>query len=172
MTDCLFCRIVSGELPATVVQKNDRFVAFRDLHPQAPTHILVVPREHVRSLNEAKEPEMLGGLLSFARDIALAEGIGTQGYRVVLNTNGNGGQTVFHIHAHVLGGRAMKWPPGNCAGSLPFLSLHPLNFGPKRVKAGILSDLRKHRHYEKPSERKKRKQADARRKGRTGRFWA
>ena len=112
MTDCLFCRIVSGELPATVVKKDDRYIAFRDLHPQAPTHILVVPREHVRSLNEAKDGEVLGGLLAFARDIALAEGISTQGYRVVFNTNGNGGQTVFHLHAHILGGRAMKWPPG------------------------------------------------------------
>lgn len=110
--DCLFCRIVSGELPATVVQKNERYLAFRDIHPQAPTHILVIPREHVRSLNEAKDADALGGLLLFAREVAKAEGIGNQGYRVVLNTNGDGGQTVFHIHAHVLGGRAMKWPPG------------------------------------------------------------
>lgn len=112
MTDCLFCRIATGELPATVVQKSDRYLAFRDIHPQAPTHLLVIPREHVRSLNEAKDGDLLGGLLLFAREVAQAEGIGNQGYRVVLNTNGDGGQTVFHIHAHVLGGRAMHWPPG------------------------------------------------------------
>lgn len=112
MTDCMFCRIAKGEMPATIVNQDDRYVAFRDIHPHAPAHILVIPREHVRSLNEATDAALVGGLLLFARDVAQAESIGTAGYRVVLNTNGDGGQTVFHIHAHVMGGRAMKWPPG------------------------------------------------------------
>jgi len=112
MTDCLFCKIVRGEIPATIVKQNDRYLAFRDIHPQAPTHVLAIPRDHVRSLNDAADPDALGGLLLFARDIARAEGLAESGYRVVLNTNGDGGQTVFHIHAHILGGRAMKWPPG------------------------------------------------------------
>jgi len=112
MSDCLFCRIVAGDLPATVVKKSDRFLAFRDINPQAPTHVLAVPVEHVRSLNEAQDPDVLGGLMLFARDVAASEGLSSGGYRVVLNTNSDGGQTVFHIHAHILGGRPMKWPPG------------------------------------------------------------
>lgn len=111
MSDCLFCKIVSGDVPATVVRTSDRYVAFRDINPQAPTHILVIPVRHVASLEEVTDAEELGGLLLFARDIARAEGL-SSGYRVVLNTNAQAGQTVFHIHAHVLGGRAMGWPPG------------------------------------------------------------
>lgn len=112
MSDCLFCRIAEGDVPATFVKKTDRYLAFRDINPQAPTHILAIPREHTRSLNEATDADVVGGLLLFARDVAEAEGIGNQGFRVVFNTNDNGGQTVYHIHAHILGGRAMTWPPG------------------------------------------------------------
>jgi histidine triad (HIT) family protein len=112
VTDCLFCRIAKGELPANIVKQNEQYVAFRDIHPHAPAHILVIPREHVRSLNEATDANLVGGMLLFARDVANGESIGKAGYRVVLNTNGDGGQTVFHIHAHIMGGRAMKWPPG------------------------------------------------------------
>ena len=109
---CLFCKIARGEIPAQIVKQDDRYLAFRDINPQAPTHVLVIPRAHVASLNEAKDTALLGGLMRFAQGIAAAEGLAEQGYRVVTNTNADGGQTVFHLHAHVLGGRPMRWPPG------------------------------------------------------------
>jgi histidine triad (HIT) family protein len=112
VSSCIFCKIAAGEIPAGVVKKGDGMVAFTDLNPQAPTHVLVIPTTHVGSLNDAKDPGLLGKLLSFARDVALEAGIATKGYRVVVNTNPDGGQTVFHLHLHVLGGRAMHWPPG------------------------------------------------------------
>jgi histidine triad (HIT) family protein len=109
---CIFCKIVTREIPATIIAEDDYCVAFRDLHPQAATHVLVIPKEHVASLNQVTDPLLPGRLLCFARDVAAAEGIAERGYRVVLNTNADGGQTVFHLHAHVLGGKAMGWPPG------------------------------------------------------------
>ena len=109
---CLFCRIISGEIPATLVAENVHCVAFRDINPQAPTHVLVIPRTHVASLNEATDPAMIGELALMAREIARAEGIAEGGYRTVFNTNADAGQTVFHLHLHLLGGRTMKWPPG------------------------------------------------------------
>ena len=112
MSDCLFCKIVAGEIPAEIVKKTDKFVAFRDKTPQAPTHVLVIPTYHVATLNDAKDPDLLGRMLAFARDLARELGIADRGYRVVVNTNPDGGQTVFHLHLHVLGGRVMKWPPG------------------------------------------------------------
>ncbi len=112
MADCLFCKIAKGELAATLVVQDERFVAFRDVNPQAPTHILVIPRAHVATLNDARDGDLLGGLLACARDVARAEGLAERGYRVVINTNAEAGQTVFHLHAHLLGGRAMRWPPG------------------------------------------------------------
>ncbi len=112
MSDCLFCKIAAGEIPAEIVKKTDKFVAFRDISPQAPTHVLVIPTYHVASLNDAKDPDLLGRMLAFARDLARELGIAERGYRVVLNTNPDGGQTVFHLHVHLLGGRVMKWPPG------------------------------------------------------------
>jgi histidine triad (HIT) family protein len=110
--DCLFCRIVSKEIPATIVAEDDHCLAFRDINPQAPTHILVIPKEHVPSLNQMTDPALAGRVLAFARDLAVREGIAERGYRVVINTNAEAGQTVFHLHAHVLGGRAQGWPPG------------------------------------------------------------
>ena len=110
--DCLFCKIASGEIPATIIAQEEDYVAFVDVNPQAPTHVLAIPREHVRSLNEVQDAEALGKLLLFARLVADQEGLAENGFRVVLNTNADGGQTVFHLHAHVLGGRAMAWPPG------------------------------------------------------------
>ena len=110
-TGCLFCKIAAGEIPATVVARDDQFIAFRDINPQAPTHVLVIPREHVASLNEAEDADTLGGLLLFAKQIAI-DALGEAGYRVVINTNADAGQTVFHLHAHILGGRVMRWPPG------------------------------------------------------------
>jgi histidine triad (HIT) family protein len=112
MTDCLFCKIAAGEIPANIVASDDRFVGFRDIAAQAPTHVLVIPRAHVASLNEVSDPGLIGGLLLFARRIADQEGLAGCGYRVVINTNADAGQTVFHLHAHVLGGRVMRWPPG------------------------------------------------------------
>jgi histidine triad (HIT) family protein len=112
--DCLFCRIAAGEIPATVVHRDDRLVAFRDIDPKAPVHILLIPREHVASLDAAADGDrdLLGDLLLAARDLARAEGIAEGGYRTVLNIGDQGGQTVHHLHLHLLGGRPLSWPPG------------------------------------------------------------
>jgi histidine triad (HIT) family protein len=112
VSSCIFCKIAAGEIPAAVVKKGEGMLAFKDLNPQAPTHVLVIPTTHLGSLNDAKDPGLLGKLLAFARDVAQEAGHGAKGYRVVVNTNPDGGQTVFHLHLHVLGGRAMHWPPG------------------------------------------------------------
>lgn len=113
-SDCIFCKIVAGEIPADIVYEDEQVLAFRDIAPQAPTHILIIPRKHIASINEA-EPEdqaVLGKLLLSARHLAQAEGLSDAGYRLVINTGEHGGQTVFHIHLHLLGGRALNWPPG------------------------------------------------------------
>ena len=110
--DCLFCRIARKEIPVTLVHESDEFIAFRDIDPKAPVHVLVVPRRHVASLNDATDAAMIGGLALVAADIARREGIADSGYRTVINTNGDAGQTVFHIHLHLLGGRRLSWPPG------------------------------------------------------------
>ena len=109
---CVFCKIAAGEVPATVVKRGDGMLAFKDLNPQAPTHVLVIPTHHVGTLTETKDAALLGNLLGFARDLARELGIAERGYRVVVNTNPDGGQTVFHLHLHLLGGRPMTWPPG------------------------------------------------------------
>lgn len=111
---CLFCEIIDGKLNSTQVYSDDQCVAFRDIHPAAPTHVLVVPRKHIATISElAEEDEQLAGhLLRVGAQVAKDEGIDQSGYRLVFNTNGHAGQTVFHIHLHVLGGRAMEWPPG------------------------------------------------------------
>ena len=109
---CLFCRIVRGEIPAKLVAENEHCVAFRDINPQAPTHVLVVPRTHVASLNEATDPALVGRVALFAAEVARTEGIAERGYRTVFNTNAEAGQTVFHLHLHLLGGRSLGWPPG------------------------------------------------------------
>lgn len=109
---CIFCRIASGEIPAARVAESDAAVAFRDLNPQAPVHVLVVPRRHVASLADAAEGDELGALLLLAREVARLEGIADSGYRVVTNSGADAGQTVHHLHLHVLGGRALGWPPG------------------------------------------------------------
>lgn len=112
MGDTIFGKIARREVPATIVAESPRCLAFRDVAPQAPVHVLVVPKEPVASLNDVDDPSLLGELLSLARDVARKEGLADDGYRVVINTNRNGGQTVFHLHAHVLGGRGLGWPPG------------------------------------------------------------
>jgi histidine triad (HIT) family protein len=114
MTECLFCRIIRKELPSRPVYEDDRVYAFEDIHPQAPVHILVIPKEHIPSLAEspAGSEDLLGRLLTAARDIARERDISGSGYRLVLNTGGDSGQAVDHIHVHLLGGRRMSWPPG------------------------------------------------------------
>jgi len=114
MTDCLFCKIVAGDIPADVVLDRGGVVAFRDINPQAPTHILLIPKEHVRDISEldpATGP-MLAELIEAANELARSEGIDSSGYRVVANVGPDAGQTVFHLHLHLLGGRPMGWPPG------------------------------------------------------------
>lgn len=114
MADCLFCRIVAGEIPAAVVLETERTVAFRDLHPQAPTHVLVVPRRHVTSAATLGPDDAadLAEVLTTAQGVAETEGIDERGYRLVFNVGEDAGNTVPHLHLHVLGGRPLSWPPG------------------------------------------------------------
>jgi len=114
MAECLFCKIINGEIPAAIVYKDDRIVAFNDVNPQGPTHILLVPRAHIGTLNDLspKDDAILGELVRRAAAIANERGIAAGGYRTVFNTNRDAGQTVFHIHLHLIGGRPMHWPPG------------------------------------------------------------
>jgi histidine triad (HIT) family protein len=111
---CLFCRIVAGDLPSTQVASDEHVIAFRDIAPRAPTHILVIPREHIASAADltADDGPLLGRLFAMAAEVARAEGIAGRGYRIVTNIGTWGGQTVDHLHFHVLGGRAFTWPPG------------------------------------------------------------
>ena len=112
--DCLFCRIINGEIPSEFVYEDDHCVAFNDISPQAPTHILIIPRRHIASLDDStnNEKELLGHLLMAAASIAREKGFAKNGYRTVINTNDDGGQTVFHLHVHLLGGRKFIFPPG------------------------------------------------------------
>ena len=113
MTDaCLFCRIVRKEIPATIVLENEHVLAFRDIDPKAPTHVVVVPKDHVPTLDDAADARMLGELQMAAAAIARTEGIVAGGYRTVMNCGPDAGQTVFHLHLHLLGGRKLGWPPG------------------------------------------------------------
>ena len=109
---CLFCRIVRREIPATIVFEDEHSLAFRDIDPKAPTHVLVIPKAHAASLDEATDPEMIGRLALGAAEVARMEGIAETGYRCVINTGAGAGQTVFHVHLHLLGGRTLAWPPG------------------------------------------------------------
>lgn len=112
--DCLFCRIATKEIPSTTVAETEDWVAFRDINPQAPTHILIVPRKHIPTLNDLapEDAELAGRLWLAAKALAEKEGIAESGYRAVVNTNAGAGQSVFHLHLHLLGGRAFRWPPG------------------------------------------------------------
>ena len=114
MTDCLFCRLVAGDIPATIVHQSDHLVAFKDITPQAPTHVLIVPRRHVGTLNDLSPADdaLVGEMVRTAAAIAKESGHADRGYRTVFNCNADAGQTVFHLHLHVLGGRKMTWPPG------------------------------------------------------------
>jgi len=112
--DCLFCKIAAGEIPSKEVYSDDEFYAFRDIHPAAPTHILIVPRKHIDRITDAEDgdADLLGRMVLKANEIAEAEGIVGNGFRYVVNCNSWGGQEVFHIHLHILGGRPLAWPPG------------------------------------------------------------
>ena len=114
MTDCLFCKIIAAKIPTKKVYEDDKAFAFEDINPQAPTHVLIVPKRHIETLNalEPGDDQLIGELARRAAAIARERGISEKGYRAVFNTNPEAGQTVFHIHLHVLGGRAMRWPPG------------------------------------------------------------
>ncbi|MGI9076757.1 MAG: histidine triad nucleotide-binding protein [Gemmatimonadaceae bacterium] len=109
---CLFCRVVRGEVSAAIVAETPECIAFRDINPQAPVHVLIIPREHIASLNDATDAATIGRLSLVAADVARKEGIADSGYRTVINTNAAAGQTVFHVHLHLLGGRTFHWPPG------------------------------------------------------------
>jgi histidine triad (HIT) family protein len=112
--ECLFCRIVAGEIPADIIYQDERALAFRDINPQAPVHALVIPRDHLESLDEAalNEEALLGHLLRVAARVANEQGLSESGYRTVINTGAGAGQSVFHLHLHVVGGRSLSWPPG------------------------------------------------------------
>ena len=112
--DCLFCKILAGEIPADIIHESATTIAFRDINPQAPTHVLIIPRKHIATINDIvpEDQAVIGSLDLAACDIVTAEGIADDGYRTVMNCNEAAGQTVFHIHMHLLGGRTLAWPPG------------------------------------------------------------
>jgi len=112
--DCLFCRIAKREIPADIVFENERVLAFRDIQPQAPVHLLIIPKRHIAGLNDITkaDDQLLGEMLNVARELAKKEGVSTDGYRVAINCGANAGQAVAHLHYHVLGGRKFTWPPG------------------------------------------------------------
>ena len=114
MADCVFCGIAGGHIPATTVCEDENTIAFRDLNPQAPTHILVIPRRHIASVADTDRSDtgVLGAVLAAAVEVAAAEGLDQSGYRLVINHGADGGQSVGHLHVHLLGGRPMTWPPG------------------------------------------------------------
>lgn len=112
--DCLFCKLVAGEIPATILYEDDQVIAFEDIMPQAPTHFLVIPKKHISTLNDLTEEDqaVMGALPIVASKVAKQKGVAEDGYRVIMNCNQDGGQTVYHIHMHVLAGRSLTWPPG------------------------------------------------------------
>ncbi len=114
MSDCLFCKIVDKKIPAKVVHEDDQILAFDDIHPQAPVHTLVIPKRHVATIQDcgAQDQSLLGQLMLTCAKVAKLKGLAESGYRVAMNTGADGGQTVFHLHLHVMGGRHMGWPPG------------------------------------------------------------
>lgn len=112
--NCVFCKILSGDIPADIIYESDVAIAFRDINPQAPTHAVIIPRQHIATINDISDDDraVVGSLFLAAQEIARQEGFAEQGYRVVMNCNEAAGQTVFHIHLHLLGGRSLSWPPG------------------------------------------------------------
>jgi len=112
MSDCLFCKMVEKDITPDIVYENEQVLAFRDVNPQAPVHILIIPKQHITTLNDCENTTLLGELLQVASKLAAIEGISASGYRTVINCNAEGGQAVYHLHVHLLGGRQMHWPAG------------------------------------------------------------
>ena len=114
MSECLFCKIAKGEIPTDILYEDEQVMAFRDINPQGPVHVLVIPKEHIPTLNDLDERHsgLVARIILVAKDTAEREGIAESGYRMVLNCNRHGGQEIFHIHLHLIGGRQMTWPPG------------------------------------------------------------
>lgn len=114
MSDCLFCRMVAGEIPPDVIYETETVLAFRDINPQAPTHVLVIPKKHIETLVDIvdEDTQLMGDIMQVATKVAEMEGLNESGYRTVFNCKQDGGQEVYHIHLHLLGGRSMTWPPG------------------------------------------------------------
>ena len=114
MEKCVFCKIINGDIAAKKVYENEHIIAFNDIDPKAPVHILVIPKKHIRSINELNSSDinLAGEIILAAKKIAKDQGVDSKGFRVVFNTNDDGGQTVYHIHMHIMGGRQMQWPPG------------------------------------------------------------
>ena len=112
MNNCLFCKIVAGDINPDVVYEDETVLAFRDINPQAPVHILIIPKQHIQTLNELDNTELAGHLIQTAAKLAKAEGLAEDGYRSIINCNPKGGQEVYHLHLHLLAGRQMTWPPG------------------------------------------------------------
>lgn len=114
MSDCLFCKIITGEIPTEIIYQDNEIIAFNDIEPQAPTHILVIPKQHISTINDIKSEEaaLIGKLYLTVQQLAKEHNINEPGYRTVMNCNSDGGQAVYHIHLHLLGGRKLKWPPG------------------------------------------------------------
>jgi len=110
--DCVFCKIAQGTIPTKPFYEDDEFVAFQDMHPQAPVHVLLIPRTHYRTILEIEDVGLLGRAMKAIKQVAIGLGVAEDGFRTVLNTGDNGGQTVYHVHWHILGGRFMQWPPG------------------------------------------------------------
>lgn len=114
MSECLFCQLINRDIPANIVYEDDQVLAFEDIHPQAPVHRLIIPKQHIASINDldTANKELIGHMTLVAKQLATDENLANDGYRLVFNCNEQGGQTVFHIHLHLLGGRSMHWPPG------------------------------------------------------------
>lgn len=112
MSDCLFCKIINKEIDADIIYEDEQCLAFNDISPKAPTHILLIPKKHIATLNNANDSTLLGHLLTTTKDLAKEKGVSEDGYRVVINCNDHGGQEVYHLHLHLLAGRNLNWPPG------------------------------------------------------------
>ena len=183
--DCVFCKIVDGEIPSQIIYEDEELIAFDDLDPQAPIHFLVIPKKHIKSLEtlDESDSDLIGKIFLAIRKIARDKGMADSGYRIVNNIGDNGGQTVPHIHFHVLGDRSLKWPPGwsildraYTRGGIEMTEIRvgeneSIDSAIKRFKrqcarSGVLSEYRRREHYEKPSVIKKKKNDAAKRKNR------
>ena len=186
--DCVFCKIIDGEIPSKIIYEDEDVIAFDDVDPQAPIHFLVIPKKHIKSLDELSESDssLIGKIFLTIKKIAREKGIAENGYRVVHNIGEDGGQSVAHMHFHVLGGRSLQWPPGwfeilsaDTRGGIEMTEIRvgeneSIDSAIKRFKrqcarSGVLSEYRRREHYEKPSVIRKKKNDAAKRKNRKNR---